>query len=202
MKLGRMLLSVAAICSAIFTGCAVQDSGTTASGGSSSSGGTIAARVGNQEITLQELDARVQRTHSKVYQAFFDARKQALEGMIGDALLDAEAESRGISRADLVNEITASLPTVSDADIESFFNKNQAQMRGRALQQIGPQIRSHLQTTHRDGAMQSFVTGLRRDTEVKVFLEPPRVEVRVAANNPTKGPVGAPIQLIEFSEFQ
>jgi len=201
-----MLLSVAAICSAIFTGCAVQDSGTNASGGNSSSGsssgGTIAARIGDQEITLQELDAKVQRTNSKVYQAFFDARKQALDGMVGDALLDAEAESRGISQADLVNEITAKLPTVTDADIADFFNKNQAQMRGRTLEQIGPQIRSHLETTHRQGAMQSFVTGLRRDAEVSVFLEPPRVEVRVASNNPSKGPVGAPIQLIEFSEFQ
>ena len=37
---------------------------------------------------------------------------------------------------------------------------------------------------------------------VRVLLEPPRVEVAVAATDPAKGPETAPVTIVEYSDYQ
>jgi hypothetical protein len=50
--------------------------------------------------------------------------------------------------------------------------------------------------------MMDLVAGLKEKQAVKILLEPPRSEVRIAEDDPTEGPKDAPIQLVEFSDFQ
>ena len=47
-----------------------------------------------------------------------------------------------------------------------------------------------------------FPASIKAKHEVKIHLDPPRVSVTIAANDPTKGPAGAPIQILEYSDFQ
>ena len=57
-----------------------------------------------------------------------------------------------------------------------------------------PQIREFLAT-------QAFYSSLRDEADVEVFLEPFRVDV-AAGDAPSKGPTDAPIQIVEFSDFE
>jgi protein-disulfide isomerase len=34
------------------------------------------------------------------------------------------------------------------------------------------------------------------------MLEPPRVEVTLAANDPSRGPAAAPVTIVEYSDYQ
>ena len=45
-------------------------------------------------------------------------------------------------------------------------------------------------------------TRMKSKNNVTTTLDPPRVPVTVAANDPVKGPAGAPVQIVEFSDFQ
>ena len=98
--------------------------------------------------------------------------------------------------------IPLSRPDITDAEIQAFFAQNQARMGGQTLEQMTPQIRQHLQNQRISTVMRDFVTDLKKKAGVQVYLEPPRSEVKIAANDPKKGPEGAPITLVEYSDFQ
>jgi protein-disulfide isomerase len=52
-----------------------------------------------------------------------------------------------------------------------------------------------------DAARERFIDTLKAKTPVTITLEAPRLEV-AAAGRPAKGPADAPIEMIEFSDFQ
>lgn len=181
----------------MLAGCSAKDAETEAPVGS------VAARIGDESITLDEVDANLQKTNPQAYQQIFDARQAALDQMISERLLAAEAESRGLSLAQLQQDLAAGAPAVTDAEIESFYNQQRARMGDRTLEQMSQQIRAFLIRQKQQQAIGNLLADLRQKGGVEILMEPPRMDVRVAANDPAKGgPEGAPILLVEFSEFQ
>ena len=168
----------------------------------SGSDGVVAARIGEKAITYQELDEYVKKTNSRAYQAFFEARSSALQGLIQERLMETEASSRGTTVDALRQDVLNDAANVSDADIQAFFNQNQARMGGRTLEQMTDQVRNYLVTTGQNNALQEFVAELKKKTGVQILLEVPRVEVAINDTDPSMGPPGAPITLVEFSDFQ
>ena len=172
-------------------------------GASTSTSGEVVARVGDHEITLDEVDRQATQTDAQAYQALYEARQKALETMMTDRLLDDEAAARGITREALLDlEVNQKTARPSAEQIQSFYEQNQARMGGRPLEEMSGQIGNFLMTQSRQQAMRALLVELRGKSAVEVTLEPPRVPVTIAANDPTKGPAGAPVQILEFSDFQ
>ena len=162
-----------------------------------------AARIGERVITLGEIDAKAKAANMKPYQDLYDARRQALDGMIAETLMDAEAKSRGIKREELIQqEVTAKVVNPTDEQVESFYKQRQSAMGGRSLEEVKPQIQNFLATQSRNQAIQRFLNDLRKNAAVEITLDAPRVAVTIAENDPTRGPAGAPVQILEFSDFQ
>src|SRR5436190_22469326 len=85
--------------------------------------GEVVLRVGSTAITLGEVDERALQEpvdsfgHARLVQALYLARRAAIEAIVADRLLDAEAKTRGLDRAALeAQEITAKAKTPTDAD--------------------------------------------------------------------------------------
>ena len=163
---------------------------------------TVVAQIGELKITMQELDAAVKIKNAQAFQAFYDARRAVLEDLIRTQLVNTEAEARGITEEELFAEATAKIPPVTDADVEKFFNSSKGRMGNRTLEQMQPQIRSYLENTGRQGAVTKHIEDLKKKYGVKLSLEPPRMGIEIAANDPSHGPEDAPILLVEFSDFQ
>jgi hypothetical protein len=125
-----------------------------------------------------------------------------LDRMISERVLDAEVARRGTTMNGLQTELAATLPPVTDAEIQTFFNQNKARLGGRSLEEMKPQIEQHLSGLKSQQALQALVNDLKSKAGARILLEPPRVEVKIAANDPRKGPEGAPITLVEYSDFQ
>lgn len=197
-------LLVATIAVAAVSGC-----GGTAEGPDSGSVGAdgetaeVVARIGDHEITLEDVDRTGREIESQTYQALYDTRKKALDGLVSDYLLETEAQARGITKDELIDqEVTqkSQLPTAEQ--IQAFYDQNQAAMRGRTLEQTSAQIKRFLASQSRQAAMNTLLGSIRNKTSIEISLEPPRVAVTVAANDPTKGPADAPVRILEFSDFQ
>jgi hypothetical protein len=170
--------------------------------GGNDGGNSVAAKVGDVVITNAELDAEVRKSNSKAYQAWYDARKATLDQMLTLRVVDAEVARRGTTQQALQAEISGSAAPVTDAEIQAFFAENQGRMGGKPIEEMTPQIRQFLANQRISQVMGDFVADLKKKAGIKVYLEPPRSEVRIAANDPRKGPEGAPITLVEFSDFQ
>ena len=169
--------------------------------GSTSAG--VAAQIGDRKITFEEVDKKVQATDPKAFQALYDARKTALDAIISDALLDNEAKARGVTRDKLVEtEITQKVKPVGDAEVQAFFNERQAQMGGQTLEQVKDKIKPFLEQQTREVARTAFMDQLKKKASVKLMLQPPRMEMKAALDDPAKGPATAPVLIVEFSDFQ
>ena len=168
----------------------------------------VVATVGSQSITLAEVDDKALEAPTanfggKLSQALYDARRGALEEIIASALMDNAAKAQGIDRAALVEkEITSKVTAVTDAEIAAWYQANPAQVRGAPLEQVRQPIRTFLTQERMQKIRGQYIDDLKSKTAVRVLLDPPRQKVTMAAASPARGPKDAPIQIVEFSDFQ
>jgi len=166
------------------------------------------ATVGSTKITLSQVDERAMREpvsafgNARLGQALYMARSAALEELVGNELLDQEAKKRGIERPALVEKEIASLVSPpTDAEVSAWYQANAARVQGAKLEEVSAPIRNMLAQQRMDAAREQFLTTLRAKTAVSISLEPPRQKV-ADAGHASKGPAGAPVVMIEFSDFQ
>jgi protein-disulfide isomerase len=168
----------------------------------------VVATVGSTSITLAQVDERAMQqpasnfAQMKLSQAIYEARRAALDAIVGDTLIAQEAKTRGMDRDALVDQqITSKVSPVSDLDIAEWYQANQSRVQGATLDQVRAPIRELLTRERAREARQQYVDLLKAKTPVRLSLEPPRLKV-ATAGRPTRGPEGAPIEMIEFSDFQ
>lgn len=178
-----------------------------------SPGGTgspaVVARIGDRTVTLEEVDRQALLADAGDYAgvrlryALYEARRAALDEIVTDHLLTLEARSRGISKDDLLaREVTAKVSPVTDADVEAWYRANPDRVRGAPLDQVRAPIRQLLEGERRRQALAALVDTLKRKTPVTILLDPPRQRIQVAPDEPALGPPEAPVQIVEYSDFQ
>src|SRR6478609_4007035 len=165
----------------------------------------VVARVGNDPITIEEVDARALQEpatsfgSAKLVQALYMARRATIEEIVANRLLDAEAKTRGIDRPTLVErEIASKAPVPTEAEIAAWYQANPARVNGATLDQVRAPIKNLLIEQRMDAARATLVESLKTKTTVTVTLEPPRVEV-ADGGRPSRGSTSAPVEVIEFS---
>ncbi len=168
----------------------------------------VVATVGSIRVTLGDVDEiALQQQASdfggaRLVQALYVARRMALDEIVSNHLLDLEAGTRGIDRATLVDrEISAHAPAPTEADISFWYQAHPERVQGAALTQLRGAIKALLQEERLDEARTSFINSLKDKTAVTIALEPPRQTI-VTDGHPAKGPKDAPIEIVEFSDFQ
>jgi protein-disulfide isomerase len=167
-----------------------------------------AVRVGDRVITLQEVDDAWRLADAGKYaeatQALYDGRRATIDKMVAGILLDKEAAAKKVTVQELLAEETARRrKAVTQADVDAFYNANKEQMQGNPLEKMQDPIRRFLQDQQETAARDAYVAELRKaGPPVRVLLEPPRTEVALTANDPSRGTASAPVTIVEFSDFQ
>ena len=168
----------------------------------------IVATVGSVSITLADVDDKALERQAADYgslrlsQAVYNARRAAVDTLVGNMLLDAEAKARGMDRATLVDkEITSKVAVPTGGEIEKWYSENPARVQGAPLEQVRAPIRSFLMQERELDVRTRFVDSLKAKTPVTITLEPPREKV-ADAGRPSRGPANARVEVIEFSDFQ
>jgi len=162
----------------------------------------VAAEIGGQKVTTQEMDDYLRKTNAKAFQDFYDARHNALQSLINDRLLTAEATTRGTTLEKLKADLAAGVAPTTDADIEAFYNQNKNRMGNATLDQVKGQIKDFLAAQKTQKATMDLLDKLKAKTPVRILLDPPRVQIAINDSDPSVGPKDAAIQLIEYSDFQ
>jgi protein-disulfide isomerase len=165
----------------------------------------VLASIGAEKITLADVRERSGAQLAQVETQYRMLRSSiiqaALDSILRERVLGAEAKRQGQTIDGLVAKTTASVPDPSDADIQDWYNANQDRTGGRTLEQLRSQIRDFLRTQRQGAAVDSMRSRLNAEQKVVVNFEP----YRVAFNNegaPTIGRENATVTLVEFSDFQ
>jgi protein-disulfide isomerase len=168
----------------------------------------VVATVGSAPITLSDVDERALRQVAGNFgsvtlaQALFEARRTALDEIIGSELLSREAKARGVDRATLTrNEIDAKVSAPTEVEVAAWYQANPSRVQGAPLDQVAGPIKTLLLQERTKAARQHYLDGLKARTAVTITLEPPRLNV-ADAGRPSRGPARAPVEIIEFSDFQ
>jgi protein-disulfide isomerase len=167
-----------------------------------------AARVGDTLITLGDVEDAWRQddaaSRMRMLQQLYDTRRQTLERVIGEHLVEREADARGMTREELLEaELPSRTEPIGDPEVELIYQRNQNAFGGRTLEQMRPEIMAFLEQQRPTQALHQFMDELRSAaTDVVVLLDPPRQEVDVLPEDPSRGPEDAPIVLVEFSDFQ
>jgi protein-disulfide isomerase len=199
-----------AIVPAAMLGCFLMVSGCSAASGDSgkskstaAASGSVAAKVGDTTISLQDVDAKAASNLMKVMQQQYEVRQQALDDMINNELFEREAKAKGVTKDKLIEtEISSKVSEPTQPEIDAYYEQNKARMGGQTKEQIGPQIAAMLKSQKVSGVQQDYLKTLRTKYGVKVMLEPPRVQVATDDDPSRGGPADAPITIVEFSDFQ
>jgi protein-disulfide isomerase len=165
----------------------------------------VVATVGGHKISEKDLDAKVKpqldqmratlekRVDQLIADKTFDLRRQTLESMTDDYLVEQAAQRDKLSVADYLKKESSGKSAVTEADAKKFYDQNK-----QANSAPFDKIKSNLiQVLSR----QALVERLRKDTPVKILLEPKRLAVN-SSDHPALGAKDAPVTIVEFADFQ
>ena len=153
----------------------------------------VLARVNGVSITAAEVEESVASQLIKLQRDRHDLIAKAVDTKVRNALLDAAAAKRGITAEELVElEVNQKLAEVAAEKVDAFYEARKQQIRAPKAQ-VEEQIRKLL-------LYEDFMGSLKTAAEIEILTEPFRVDV--AAVGPKKGPDGAPVTIVEFSDFE
>lgn len=169
----------------------------------------VVADISGRKITLKELDDKWQEVdageRARVTQLLYQNRRNVLDQMIGDLLIEEAATAAKITPEQYLEQETAKrVRQVTDAEVQQFFEANKDRTQGRTLDQLRGPISEYLKGQREGQARAQIIDELKnkRGNAVRVMLDPPRVQVELAQHDPSVGPASAPVTIVEFSDYQ
>lgn len=169
----------------------------------------VVAEVGGKRITLKDVDAKWEEydaaERARVMQAMYQNRRNMIEVIVGEALIENAAKAAGQSvDAFVEQDATRRLPPIGETEIAQFYEQNKDRAQGRTLEQLRGEIKPFLEARRKAQARAMLVEDLKAKsgTGVKVMLEPPRYTVPTSEDDPVRGNPSAPVTIVEFSDFQ
>ncbi|HEX8283997.1 MAG TPA: thioredoxin domain-containing protein [Pyrinomonadaceae bacterium] len=164
----------------------------------------VLATVNGKNITSGDIEDSLMPLIATVQEQVYLLRKGDIDTKINDILLNAEAQKRSVTaRAVLDAEITAKVPSVTEAQALDFFNKNKARINGD-FATVKYEIIQYLEGQEQQRLEGAFVERLRNGASVQTFITPPPVPVFPVTTDdqPTKGNPNAVVTVVEFTDYQ
>lgn len=163
---------------------------------------SVLATVGDHHITRKDVDDEIMRSVSPAQ--LYDLRKQSLDKLVDDYLVDQAAKKAGVSPQQYVAS-QGDHSKVTDAEARKFYDDHKAaidaQLKGQTFDQLKGRIIAKLEHDRAHKNVVDLIAKLRSENKVDVMLEPPRFKVN-SDNQPWTGGKDATVTVIEFSDFQ
>jgi protein-disulfide isomerase len=166
--------------------------------------GEVLAEIDGEVITAEDVVKPLGNKISQFEEQIYKLKREKIESIIADRLLAKEAARRGISVTALMDkEVTGKVGLVTEQEVEEFYQKNRARMRGEEAT-LRQQIRSYLQNQKLNAKREEFLRALSVKSKIVVHLQPPpvfRAEVSVDGA-PFRGGADAPVTIVKFEDFE
>jgi len=161
------------------------------------------AEVNGTPIFSTDVDTKLGNNLAQLEQQIFTLRQRQLNSMIDQKLLEAEAAKRGVPVGTLLEaEVTSRVTPATSEDAEKLYKENAEKLQGD-FKTLEPQLKAYLSSQRMQARRQEYMKTLRTAAKVSVYLKPPpvfRAEISLGGA-PVRGNAGAPVTIVEFSDF-
>ena len=153
----------------------------------------------------RDLALEIARSKSEALQREMHLRWVGFRGLVGETLLDEEAQRLGITREELYRrEVVERVTRPSLEELKRLFEANRARFQGATLEEVSPSLTEHLMVQRREALMEELVERLVSRANVKLEIPVPalprdRLDVRDA---PYTGPADAKVTIVEFADYE
>jgi protein-disulfide isomerase len=162
----------------------------------------VVARIDGHAITQKEVDARAESSLQRLKDEEYEVRRSALDELITEQLMDAQAKAQGISRDELLKrEVDGKVPPPTKAEVKDLYDRNKDRVGGRSLAELTPDIERSIVQSRSAERAQAYLAELRGKASVSVTLPQPRNDVPIPADARALGPAKAPVTIVEFSDY-
>jgi len=167
----------------------------------------VAAVVSGQPITMEDLDRPIAARIFELEEQIYRLRKQRLNQMVAQILLQKEAQRQGLTQQKLVDEhVLAGGVEVTQEEIDEYCKNNQhvvSEWKG-TREELRKQVSEQLGRQKGYRKVLDFAASLEARYGVSVHLREPAAPMAsvAAGDDPALGPASAPITIVEFSDYQ
>lgn len=169
----------------------------------------VVARVGGAPVTEAEMMAEAKAGLTAAERQFLEEahaqKARAVDRLVEKRLLENRAKSEGITvEALLDREVSRKVEEPADTVLQSVYDQTKA--TGRPLPpfpEVKAEIAAFVKGQTAQEARQGYVARLRAESKVEILL-PPLLLPKVAfeADGPSRGDAGAPVTIVEFSDYE
>ena len=162
----------------------------------------VVAQIGDDVITASELETMVGTSLVALRQQMYDTKVAKLQDEIYRRLLKEAAAAEGTSEIDYVrSRVDEAVGEPDPGEVVKLMSQYRAQLAEDDVQARN-QVVQALKQRERQRLAEELRGSLFAEAGVRILLEPPRVAFTVAEGTPSRGPVDAPVVLIEYTDFQ
>jgi protein-disulfide isomerase len=163
------------------------------------------ARIGAEVITAGDLDKSIRGELNEMEQRTYDLRKSALDQLVNQRLVEGKAKAAGKPVDEFLRlELAPKVGEPTDEESRALYERAKAAGQVKEpFDQVKPQIAQFLRRQKSEAVLAQYLEQVRAEAKVELLL-PPYLpsKVEIAATGPSKGPEGAPITIVEFSDYQ
>jgi protein-disulfide isomerase len=161
----------------------------------------VVAQIDGQPLLLSELESGLRAT---VIRTLFDLDRRLadeVDSYVMEALLAREAAAAGMTIEGWIDwKIDERVWPVTLSEAKQHF-RTAGYPQGTKFGAVREQIIAQLTTQRRAGARTVVLDEARARHQVTVMIEPFRLDL-ASSDDPALGPAGAPVTIVEFSDFQ
>lgn len=163
----------------------------------------LVAKIGDEEITEEALIGTDKMDFFDLKKREYELKMERLNKLMVEKLIGAEAKKAGMSLDDFINKkVIGGEIKISDSEYKKFVEEKHIP-ESQINPQIKERIHSYLQSSKKQDKVTSYIAGLTKRNPVEVYFNKPKMQVEVEVGSaPAYGKQGAPITIIEFSDFQ
>lgn len=168
--------------------------------GGASSGATVAT-VDGTPITDAELTQAAKSQLQKIETEAYQIKRGALDNLVEEKLIASAAKKANLSVGEyLKTNVDDKIAAPTEQEMKALYDAHKGKDSG-SYDDVKPQIINYLTQSRKTQVRQTLIAKLKKESTVKIFMEPPRVTVDVG-DAPFIGPKDAKVTIVEFSDYQ
>jgi len=164
-------------------------------------GDLVIATINGENITEADIKSLVADQMQKVEMELYEIRKDGIDRILEQRLIDMEAKKRNVTPENLIQTEVQDKVKVDDALVKQFYEQRKDSFKEKEFKDVEQNIRAYLANSETQKLKGGFIAQLKKEAQVKLLIQPPRFEVGVD-DDPCIGPKGAPVTVIEFTDYQ